>query len=91
MAYGAVPVAGAISSIPQILEDTGAGVSFDPLDEARFVDAIEDFVRNPDRWAELKERGLASASQFTFQSYLQRVVSVFREHWGVSLDSVRPA
>ncbi|MGQ9699016.1 MAG: glycosyltransferase family 4 protein [Armatimonadota bacterium] len=73
MAYGAVPVAGAVSSIPQILEDTGAGIALDPLDIPSFVDAIQRFVQEPDLWWKASTKGREAAQAFTYEAYIERV------------------
>jgi glycosyltransferase involved in cell wall biosynthesis len=45
MAYRSVPIAGAVSSIPQGLADTGAGLALPPLDIAAHVEAIDELLR----------------------------------------------
>ncbi len=47
MAYGVVPLAGAVSSIPQILQETGAGLALPPEDPEAFVQAIQNFLAEP--------------------------------------------
>jgi glycosyltransferase involved in cell wall biosynthesis len=73
MAYGVVPVAGAVSSIPQYLGDFHTGRSFPPHDLAAFADAICWYAAHPDRWKEEAENGARAASAFTYSSYLAAV------------------
>ena len=47
MAYGVVPVARAVSSIPHHLEGFGVGRAVDPNDREGFVEAISAYVREP--------------------------------------------
>jgi len=85
MAYGAVPIGGAVSSIPQLLQETGAGIAIDPQDEQGFVDAIFRFVRHEDLWTEAVEKGLAAAGLFTYDAYLKNVIELFEANLGISL------
>lgn len=85
MAYGAVPVAGAVSSIPQILAETGCGVAVPPHDCEAFADAIEDFALHPDRWKDASMAGARSASKFTYRAYLQSVREIIHDAWSISL------
>ncbi|MGB5294043.1 MAG: glycosyltransferase family 4 protein [Thermoanaerobaculia bacterium] len=89
MAFGAVPIAGAVSSIPQFLRDTGAGVAIDPQDEKGFVDAIIGFVRNVDLWSEAVENGLAAARLFSYDAYLEDVVEILETKFNCSLNRER--
>ncbi len=73
MAYGVVPVAGAVSSIPQYLEAFGAGRALDPQDREAFVDAIAAYVRDPRGWEQDASRAMSAAAEFTYKSYLGAV------------------
>ena len=73
MAFGAVPVAGAVSCIPQVMAQTGAGIALPPHDTAAFADAVEHFVREPAQWAAHRRNGYASAHLFTYETYVDRV------------------
>lgn len=84
MAYGAVPVAGAISSIPQILEATGAGIAVEPDNLDGFASAILGLADDPDRWSAMSRAGVAAAPGFTYEAYLDSVRGLFRE-MGVDL------
>jgi glycosyltransferase involved in cell wall biosynthesis len=85
MAFGAVPLAGAVSSIPQILQESGAGLSFPVEDTDAFVNAIEDFAQHPDKWKQRSEAGIHWAPRFTYQAYQQHVLQMFQEVWGIDL------
>lgn len=73
MAFGAVPVAGAVSCIPEVLAHTGTGVTCPPNEIGSFADAIEDLLREPARWAAYRRGGHASAALFTYEAYVDQV------------------
>jgi glycosyltransferase involved in cell wall biosynthesis len=85
MAYGVVPLAGAVSSIPQILSETGAGLAIPPLDINGFVKALEDYAEAPDLWKLASQTGMAAAGKFTYEHYLQRLNRMFQDAWGITL------
>jgi glycosyltransferase involved in cell wall biosynthesis len=78
MAYGAVPVAGAVSSIPQVLADTGAGLALPPLDIRAYVEAIDELLRDPARWEEMSRKSLEAAPAFTYEVYVRRLFGMLR-------------
>ena len=73
MAYGVVPVVGAVSTIPMYLESFGTGKSVTPTDIQSFANAIINYTQNPDTWKRDSEIGLQAANQFTYASYLEAV------------------
>lgn len=73
MAFGVVPIASAVSSIPETLRETGAGLSFPPLEINAFVSAVEMLIQNPEMWQEMANKGRAAAPAFTFETYVQRL------------------
>lgn len=85
MAYGAVPIAGAVSAIPQLVEETGAGIAIDPQDEQGFADAVLHFVSHEDAWKEAVKKGLAVAHRLTYDAYLEDVIEMFETKFGITL------
>lgn len=85
MAYGAVPLAGAVSCIPQILAETGAGMALPPLDSIAFYKTLLDYVARPDRWRAASRASMAAAANFTYDHYLQAVRQMFATAWAISL------
>lgn len=73
MAYGVVPVASTVSSIPQYLKSFGAGRALDPNDREGFIDAISAYVREPWSWEEDSSRAMEAAAGFTYARYLAAV------------------
>ena len=90
MAYGVVPIAGVVSSIPEILGNTGAGVAIPPHNIEGFVKAVLNYINHPDRWRAASRAGVAAASQFTYEYYLKAVKRMFQEAWGLTLPELRP-
>ena len=89
MAYGVVPLASAVSCIPQILAESEAGLALPPLDIMSFKEALSDYVAQPDRWRAASLAGMAAASNFTYDYYLQAVSRMFKAAWGISLLPLR--
>jgi glycosyltransferase involved in cell wall biosynthesis len=73
MAYGVVPVASNVGSIPQYLHECGVGVTFDPYDIDGFATAIVDYARNRARWQVQSTRSVTAAARFTYDGYLENV------------------
>ena len=79
MAYGVVPLAGAVSSIPQYLSELGTGAALPPYDIGAYADAIAAYAADPARW-ESESRAAAEATQrFTFRHYLASVDQLIAE------------
>jgi glycosyltransferase involved in cell wall biosynthesis len=76
MAFGAVPLAGAVSCIPQMLGRANAGIALPVDDTGAFAAEIERLVRNPDAWKRLADCGQAAASGFTYEAYVRRLCDV---------------
>ncbi len=90
MAYGAVPLASNVSSIPQILAETGAGFALDPLDIRGYVDLIQKCLEDPAVWRTASQAGVEAAVQFSYPSYLAAVRNLFDEMWAVKLAEPFP-
>jgi len=86
MAFGAVPIASAISAIPQVLERFGCGVAVRPETSA-FVEAVVAYEAAPERWAAEHAAGVAAGLDFTYEVYLERLQEVFLKTWGLELGS----
>lgn len=78
MAYGAVPLAGSISSIPQYLAEFQTGRAHDPLSVAEFASSIAWYTMHPEEWRTESRRGAAVAERFTYSSYLKNVRDLLR-------------
>lgn len=85
MAFGAVPLAGAVSSIPQILQELKTGKALPSTDVTGFATAIQSYVAQPERWKAESLAGVSAAPSFTFDSYLARVRQMFQNEWRINL------
>ncbi len=85
VAFGAVPIAGAVSCIPQVLDQIGTGVAVPFHDVDAFAAAITRFVRDPARWDAHRRNGYGSAHLFTYEAYIDRVRRI------LALDQVQPS
>lgn len=86
MAYGVVPLAGSVSSIPQILDETKAGITVSPLDVDAYVNEIESFVQYPEKWNFYSVNARTVAEKFTYENYLIAVQKLFEQEWGLELS-----
>jgi glycosyltransferase involved in cell wall biosynthesis len=85
MAYGAVPLAGAVSSIPQILQETKAGLALPPLNVQAYVDATMYYLANPHQWQAASKAGMDAGDNFNYESYVKSLGALFKDTWGVDL------
>jgi glycosyltransferase involved in cell wall biosynthesis len=73
MAYGVVPLASDVGSIPQILKRCGTGAAL-PKDDIRgFADAVEAYVTDENRWKVDSAKGVEAAPLFGYGYYLDRI------------------
>lgn len=87
MAYGVVPLASDVSSIPQIFKETGAGHAF-PAEETRlFVDQILQYTQDRSSWKEASKIAVEAADRFTYETYLEAVKNLFYKRWKVELNA----
>jgi glycosyltransferase involved in cell wall biosynthesis len=77
MAYGAIPIATAVGSIPDLLQSIGTGCAIAAADATLFADAIERYIRTPGTWYREIEAGLVGAHRFSFATYQDAVRRLF--------------
>ena len=85
MAYGVVPVAAAVSSIPQILSAAGTGIAVPVEDTDRMAAAIRRWVDDPAAWRAASLAGVRAAHWFTYSAYQDAVAELFAAEWGIRL------
>lgn len=85
MAYGALPIAGAVSSIPQGLADAGAGRALPPLAVADFTEALRAYLARPELYAAESRRARETAADFTYDRHLAAVRQLFETRWKLQL------
>lgn len=79
MAYGVVPIASAVSAIPQQLAALGCGVALPHQDVDGFAAAISAYVAEPKRWAAESARATSAADSFSFEHYLRAIDALLDE------------
>jgi glycosyltransferase involved in cell wall biosynthesis len=84
MSHGVVPIASNVSAIPQILNQTKAGVALpvDAVDE--FVGAIIGIMGDSQKWKEMSLAGIEAAPLFTYERYLMALDEMFISAYGFS-------
>ncbi len=78
MAFGCVPVTSPVSSIGQVLGQTGGAVVVGSQDS--WTESVEIVLRK--NWQPLMIEGLDSVGRFSYSSYLDRVRELAMRHWG---------
>lgn len=81
MAFGVVPIAGAVSCIPQILGETGAGDALPTFDTDSFVAKIKLYIANPKLWQQKSSAGINAVEKFTYEFYVNQLREVFNANW----------
>lgn len=77
MAFGAVPLAGAVGSIPEYLQRFRAGRALDPGGPGVFADAIRAYLGDREAWARESALAAEAAGNFTYENYLDAVRKLF--------------
>ena len=77
MACGTPVIASRAASIPEVVGD--AGILLDPLDVNAWTEAIVSVLNDDDRRAELRSRGLARASEFTWTRTARLTLDVYTQ------------
>ena len=85
MAYGAVPITSAVSSLPQALSHSQAGMTVAIDDIAGYIQAIRDYAEHPADWKAASQAGITYAAQFTYAQYLGAVRHLFYDTWQIQL------
>ena len=85
MAYGVVPVASNVSSIPQILQETHAGFAFPPEAIDQYVQAIVNLIEISSVWKKMSQAAVKAAENYTYEHYLLAVQSMMKKAWKLDL------
>jgi glycosyltransferase involved in cell wall biosynthesis len=79
MAFGAVPIATAVGSIPSLLGQFGTGAVHPAPPAAGDVAAlVRDYVREPARWAAESRAAVEAAREFSYAGYRRRIRELLR-------------
>lgn len=90
MAYGALPLAGAVSSIPQILGEASVGRALPPGDIAGFLAALGEYLEGPELFAAESARAREVAADFTYDRHLAAIQELFFKRWKIQLAPCLP-
>ncbi len=90
MAFGVVPVASAVSCIPQVLSRGPAGTTLPAGEPAAFADAIRAYVDDSERWRRHSAAARRLAGEFTYERYLDRLQALFCDTWKIELSGAGP-
>ena len=76
MAFGAVPIASAVGSIPDVLARfaTGRVVA---IDGDAIASAIVEYTQEPGRWARESRAAVGAADAFSYATYVRAVRELF--------------
>ncbi len=78
MAYGVVPLAGKVSSIPQYLARFRTGKAIAPLDLEGFCRAIVEYHAAPSLWKGESQKAAEAAAAFTYSRYVEAVRALLK-------------
>ncbi len=73
MAFGVVPVTSRVSSLQQVMDETGGGIVVDHLSVDEWTDAVYALLNDPPRWRSHHDDGIIAVERFGYQRYLERV------------------
>ena len=73
MAYGVVPIASNVSSIPQYLKEFGSGRAFAPDNLVAFAESIHWYSTNGQAWKRESENGVSAAGLFSYELHCSAV------------------
>ena len=77
MACGTPVVCSNAASLPEVVGD--AAITFDPYDTAAIAGAMQRVLEDPELAAELRQKGLARASQFTWERTARETIAVYQK------------
>jgi glycosyltransferase involved in cell wall biosynthesis len=85
MAYGGVVLASDVASIPQILEESGAGFAIESDDVVAYSNQVITLIQQPGLWKKYSNRAVEYAPLFTYEHYLESVHKMFTKYWNIDL------
>lgn len=85
MSYGVVPITSTISSVPQILNDFGAGVAVPVDDIASYVSTILYLSTDIQQWKKFRDAGANSSYTFSYDYYKKAVRSAFFDFYQIDI------
>ena len=80
MAFGVVPLASPVGSIPQVLREIGAGRAIDADAIDLYADSIRRYVEAPGTWLTESRAAVEGASRFSYSRYLASVADLLQQN-----------
>lgn len=78
MAYGAIPLAGDVSSIPHYLDRFQVGHAHSAADWPVYVNTLLWYLDHPQIWRQEVENAIQAAVHFTYEVYLESVADLLK-------------
>lgn len=78
MAWGAVPIASNVSSIPRILDEFQCGSVIASFDHVDYAEAVLSYVQDCERWKREREAAVKAAVEFTYEMHIGNVQTLLR-------------
>ena len=82
MAFGVVPVASSVGSIPQYLQRFQTGKTLSTSDTDGFANAVSGYLLNRNIWKKDSENALAAAGSFTYEKYILHLTDLLDITYG---------
>jgi glycosyltransferase involved in cell wall biosynthesis len=76
MAYGVVPMASDVSSIPQILNEFQTGYTYQAEDISGFSGSVINLINSPNIWKHMSCNGMKAAEQFSYDNYVKCISEI---------------
>lgn len=76
MAHGAIPIAAAVSAIPEQLLQMRCGSAVSSRQAEAYADALDSYLRDPTKWRREVAAATESAERFGYPAHLKAVASV---------------
>jgi glycosyltransferase involved in cell wall biosynthesis len=78
LASGVPAVQPAVGAFPELIEETGGGLLYDPSDIEQYIEALARLLLNPDTAREMGQRGRAYVrAHFTIEQMAREMIGVY--------------
>lgn len=88
MAFGVIPLASTVSSIPQLIDKFKSGHAISAEDPNAYIAALLHYLKNPHIWKIDSLNCVQAANYFTYENYLDAIKKKFYKLWKIKLENV---
>jgi hypothetical protein len=74
-----------VASIPQILQESGAGYAIKSNDVHTYAKRIIDLAQHPHDWEDMSKHGTIYAANFLYDNFLMILRNSFKDNWNINL------